>query len=85
MAAASQENVGIWIACGLDDRGPSLGVDGENAMGLVGGLDRVHGALQVALHVVFHSDWERQGAREFAVDLAFGSASSDCAVGNEVF
>ena len=77
--------MGVRVAWCLDDCGGSLGVDGEYAMGLIGGLDGVYGALQVALHPVFHSDRERQGAYEFAVNLAFGCASSNGAVGNEIF
>ena len=76
-ASASQYDMTVGVAGGLDDGGESIGVDAKKMMRLLRGDHRIPGHLKIAFCAVFEADRHRQPAGHFPVRLAFGGAGAD--------
>ena len=76
-AAASQDDMPVGVAGGLDDGGEPIGVDAQKMVRLLRGDHRIPRHLKIAFRAVLEADRHRQPAGHLPVRLAFGRASAD--------
>ncbi len=76
-APATEDDVSVWVARGLNDRRLSLGIDADEVVRRTGRRHRVDRDLQAAFCSVFEADRHRDTAGYFPMRLAFCGAGPD--------
>ena len=82
--AATQDQVAVGVALGLDDGDLAVLVHAQEVVRARGRLDGVGGDADVAVGAVLEADGRRQAGGQLAVHLAFGGARADGAPGDQV-
>lgn len=77
--SAAQDEVAGFISGGGNDGGDTLFGDREKMVRTGGGLDRIESELDGTTGAVFEADRHGEAGSEFAMDLGFRGAGTDCA------
>lgn len=82
--STTQDDETVLVTGGLGDGSQTLLGDAEEAVGVRGGADGVHGNGQVTIGAVLVADGEGQAGGELAVKLRLGGAGADRAQRDQI-